>query len=294
MNAKANNVVGSTRSLHVQFLRQQRRGNAFTLIELLVVIAVIAILAAMLLPALARAKSRAQSIFCVSNLRQLQLAWLTYVHDNNGLMPPNISRNVSTPNAQAQPGSWVLGNAQLDITTSNLQNGVLFSYVAAAEVFRCPSDPSTVRGRPDLRRTRSYSLNGWMNSDADPGGAYGLQNPNTDPLIKVRLSAFVAPPGSQMFGFMDENEQSIGDGLMVVSTPTYYPPQGDQFWFDMPSDRHGRGSNLSFADGHAEHIKWGWSKTFKYHVQPVASSAVDTQQLDRQDLLRLQRYVPLQ
>src|SRR5262249_28188250 len=153
--------------------------------------------------------AKGQSIACASNLKQLQYAWLMYVDDSNRTMPPNINRHVATPNAQALPGSWVMGNAQLDITTSNLQSGLLFRYAANAGVFRCPSDKSTITFHPDQLRTRSYSLNGWMNSDADPGGPYGLQNPNTDPLIKVKLSAFVNPPASQMFGFIDEQEQCI-------------------------------------------------------------------------------------
>jgi prepilin-type processing-associated H-X9-DG protein len=265
------------------------------LIELLVVIAIISILAAMLLPALTKAKSKGQSIFCISNLKQLEYAWLMYVQDNNDLMPPNVNRNVSTPNAQAMPGSWVVGNAQLDTSTSNLQHGVLFKYLGATGVFHCPSDRSTVTEHPKLLRTRSYSLNCWMNSDADPGGQFGMQNPRTDPLIKIKLSSFLVPPASQIFGFMDENEQSISAGLMVVSTPTYYPdPLGDQVWFSMPSDRHSRGCSISFADGRVEHLKWGWAKSFRSHGQPVASRDEDPQQLDRQDLLRLQRYVPLE
>ncbi len=264
--------------------------TGFTLIELLVVIAIIAILAAMLLPALAKAKTRAQSISCICNLKQLQYAWLMYVHDNNDAMPPNISRNAHTPRAQAMPGSWVLGNAKLDTTTSNLQNGVLFHYVANAAVYRCPGDKSTVTSIPALPRTRSYSLSIWMNSDADPV-QYGLQNPNTDPLIKIKLSAFIDPPASQMFGFMDEHELGIDDGLMVVPTPTYVPEPTE--WEDMPSDRHSQGCSISFSDGRVEHIKWKWPKKFAQVDQPVADRNADPQQLDRQDMHGLQRYVPL-
>jgi prepilin-type N-terminal cleavage/methylation domain-containing protein/prepilin-type processing-associated H-X9-DG protein len=266
-------------------------GDGFTLIELLVVVAIIAILAAMLLPALTKAKFKGQSISCISNLRQLQEAWLMYVHDNNDFMPPNINRNIDTPNAQALPGSWVVGNTQLDTTTSNLQRGVLFHYLPIVGVFRCPSDKSTVTGHPELPRTRSYSLNAWMNSDSDPV-QYGNQNPSNDPLIKTKLSAFIVPPASQMFGFLDEHEQSITAGLMFVPSTAYIGEA--QNWGSFPSDRHSQGCSISFADGRVEHIKWGWPKKFKYHLQAFASRAEDPQQLDRQDLLRLQHYVPLQ
>jgi len=298
-NPKTSGLVCQLRPTLIQKHRRRDdypcRGGAFTLIELLVVIAIISILAAMLLPALAKAKSKGQSISCISNLKQLEYAWLMYVHDNNDVMPPNVNRNVSTPNPQALPGSWVVGNAELDTTSSNLQGGVLFRYLGSVGVFRCPGDTSTVRDHPGLRRTRSYSLNGCMNSDADPAPPFGPQNPSTDPLIKIKLSAFTVPPASQMFGFMDENEQSISAGLMVVSTPTYYPdPLGDQVWFSTPSDHHSQGCSISFADGRGEHIKWGWPKRFINHGQLVASKVEDPQQLDRQDLLRLQRYVPLE
>ena len=73
-----------------------------------------------LVSALAKAKSKGQSITCISNLKQLQYAWLMYVLDNNDLMPPNVNRNVNTPNAQAMPGSWVVGNAQFGIVSTQL------------------------------------------------------------------------------------------------------------------------------------------------------------------------------
>src|SRR5215470_12314309 len=102
------------------------RFAGFTLIELLVVIAIIAILAALLLPALSRAKAKGQSISCLNNLKQLQTAWLMYIHDNNDFLPPNNTRPLGG-SQQSPPGSWVAGNAQLDITPTNLQRGVLFN-----------------------------------------------------------------------------------------------------------------------------------------------------------------------
>jgi prepilin-type N-terminal cleavage/methylation domain-containing protein/prepilin-type processing-associated H-X9-DG protein len=257
--------------------------DAFTLIELLVVIAIIAILAAMLLPALAKTKTKALGVACLSIIRQLQLAWTMYPADNNETFPLNINRG--SPSS-AQPGSWVVGNAQTDTTTSNLVNGSLFGYVKGVGVYRCPSDTS-LNKRTGNVRTRSYSLSVWLNGYTSGGcPSYKIDsNPQIDPLHKTKLAQLIQPLPVQTFVFMEENEQSIDDGMLVVENPMYGPWNA---WWDMPSDRHNRSGSVSFADNHVETVKWLSPKRFVSHGQPVGPAKEDWQ-----DFRRAQGWVPV-
>lgn len=270
-----------------------RAAAAFTLIELLVMIAIIALLAALLLPALAKPKAKAQSAACISNLKQLQLGWTMYTHDNDDALPPSISR-ASGPSGlfrQNMPGSWVLGNAQWDTPMTNIQHGVLFKFVGAGGVYRCPSDKSTVMNQSGLLRSRSYSINFWLNCDIDPFESYQHPaNSTNEPADKTKFSQLIDPPPSQIFVFMDEHEQSIDDGAIVVGNPVNHVPD---IWYEFPADRHSQGCNISFTDGRVEHWRWKWPKKFRPpRGQPVASTKVDPQRCDLQDLHLLQASVP--
>ena len=134
-----------------------RPTGGFTLIELLVVISIIAILAALLLPALGRAKARAQGVACVGNIRQLQFAWLMYAEDHNQVMPPHSPVYVGGAWRDIRP-SWVLGNAQTDVSLTNIESGLLYPYSGSAGIYACPGDRSTVKSANGLgqQRIRSY------------------------------------------------------------------------------------------------------------------------------------------
>jgi len=247
---------------------------------LLVVIAIIALLASLLLPASSTAKGTAQQAKCLSNLKQLQLAWLMYPDDNNDKLVPNKSEQIGGVQQNVR-GSWLLGNAQKDTTATNIENGVLFPYTKSAAIYVCPSDKSTVAGTKNLRRTRSYSACGWVASEVS--GKWSWTPHEIFPGVAVTYSGYflhLAPPPSQRFVYIDENEQSIDDGIFALAR------QFDEIWWELPADRHNKGCDLSFADGHVEHYRWEAPKKFKGYYVPVDGGR------DRRDLYHLQQGIP--
>jgi prepilin-type N-terminal cleavage/methylation domain-containing protein/prepilin-type processing-associated H-X9-DG protein len=246
--------------------------GGFTLIELLVVIAIIAILAAMLLPALNRAKARAYSINCLSNLKQLEVCWHLYAVDNRDLLPPNDSVNDVTGtnganSIDARSLSWCPDHPMTDTTVSNMMLGVLFQYNTSVAIYHCPSDHSTIQAAdgtplPQLRN-RSYnmsqSVNGYWEYQ-DPLGILALL-PCWD-----RYTLINYPSPAQIFVFIDENSNTELDSQFGNPVGLPYWPQE---WFDLPSDRHNLGANLSFADGHVEHWRWKVPKVLYGWFLPI-------------------------
>jgi prepilin-type N-terminal cleavage/methylation domain-containing protein/prepilin-type processing-associated H-X9-DG protein len=254
--------------------------DAFTLIELLVVIAIIAILAALLLPALARAKQKAQAIQCLSNGKQIMLAWRMYPEDNLDRLCGNFGVVNTDTEASDLPelekNTWITD--VMDWTTSQqntnevlVRQSQLSPYLANnLWIYKCPADAYVAPiQRPSnwpRGRIRSLSMNAFFGpystSKTDP---WNSGENEFDQTFTQWIKLSTVPRPSNYFVMIDEHADSINDGYFL-NNPNGY---GAGAWGDTPAAYHNGACGLSFADGHSEMHKWlspGCIPPVKYQV----------------------------
>ena len=250
MKAISYRVPGAPGSVPLQGGVRGGFPRGFTLIELLVVISVIAILAALLLPALSRAKAKAQAIVCLNNLKQLQLAWIMYVEENNDWLVPNNPPN----HGDGTLASWAKGDMRYgypDGTNTDYimgeREGSLGTYLKTQKIFKCPADRSKTRlaDGKSYPRVRSYSMNIFMGTTIRAGSL-----PPADTwTIYMKRSDINIGPRPELFVFMDVHEDSLTSSVFDLSNDVLWY---NEVWHNLPASRHGASGVLSLIDGHVE------------------------------------------
>jgi len=251
-------------------LRQPEQDRGFTLVELLAVITTIAILAALLLPVLGKAKIKAQRANCQSNLHQLGLAWEMYHIDNNGRLVESYPVN--------NKNAWILGDMRSPSEAENpelIRQGKLFPYNPNVALYRCPTDKGVEVDGRRLQTVRSYAMNSFMGS-RDPALGYIPRSADGFVMFFAKDSEIRRP--AETWVLLDEDERSINDGFFVTD-PTA------RVWVDFPASsqhRHSFSYALNFADGHSE----VWTHTDQ-RTRRLNSN--QTEQSGNPDLQRLAR-----
>ena len=253
-------------------VKTRPRSAGFTLIELLVVIAIISILAGMLLPALSKAKIKAEGIGCQNNLRQMMLGWRMYPDEAGDLLLASLD----VPATQKRV-NWCTGG--LDFNGGNTSNwdvsvdlakSPLMPYIGKQgfAIWKCPADRTTVTVAGVKKpRVRSNSMSQVFDN--------GSWLPAPTYLVYGKLGQIAIP--AKTFVFVDEHPDSINDGAYAVQMAP--PGSTSAQIIDFPASYHNGACGFSFADGHSEIHRWQ-GRTIKAPVSNTGTMALNVPALD--------------
>jgi prepilin-type N-terminal cleavage/methylation domain-containing protein len=256
----------------------QTEAHGFTLIELLTVIAIIAVLAAILLPALSKARSRSQGIFCLNNTRQLTLAWQLYADDHEGLLPYNLVMTATSARTNLNwvnnVMDWYLSSDNTNLAT--ITGASLGPYLGGVtSMFHCPSDQALSAMQSAAgwaQRIRSYSMNAMVGNAGDASASgVNVNNPGYKQFFKI--TQILHP--TEIFVFLDEHPDSIADGYFLnrdtLTANGLYSYAAAGEWLDLPASYHNLSTAFSFADGHASLHHWLKATTIRPAVPHAAN-----------------------
>jgi prepilin-type N-terminal cleavage/methylation domain-containing protein/prepilin-type processing-associated H-X9-DG protein len=240
---------------------RSQRPRGFTLVELLVVIALVALLAALLLPALASVKAKGRAIYCLNSTKQMSLACLLYADDSGDRLPYNLgTAEIKQLAAQSRYPNWSTPVMSWELDADNTNSALLTAggigpYAGSGtKIYRCPNDAvvSDVQAQAGwTTRVRSISMNA-MVGDA---GEFSQSGANVNnPYYRQFFKQSQIPQPSRIFVFIEEHADSINDGYFLNHLNRWR-------WYDLPASYHQGAANLSFADGHLETHKWRFAST---------------------------------
>ena len=245
-----------------------RRPTGFTLIELLVVIAIIAVLLAILMPALSRVREQGRRAVCLNHMKTLTLCWIMYADENDDRLvngeaywAPTAAPAAPVPTSGPHRGEpyWV-GNdcangfmqgeqRPLDIQIQAIRLGALFPYCKTEKVYRCPTG---IRGEMRTYST-AYGMNGCFDAAGTYSGNQGVRVGSTVLMVKRRAEIAVPAPALRLV-FLDEGRITPDSYAIHYLKPS---------WWDPPFVRHGDGTNVAFADGHSDYWKYSGAETIR-------------------------------
>lgn len=269
MNRSRPNLQAPQKGRGVGFCRKE----AFTLLELLVIVVIIGVLAALLLPALNKARTLAQRTACMSNLRQIGLAWTLYYEDSSGRLAESYPGGTA-PN----PYAWVYGNMTNSSEAGSLtllNRGRFFPYLTTPTVYHCPADQGVLIGDKRTPTVRSYSMNAFLGDRSRFGAPVNQAISKNYPAFYSRESDLDAP--SQVWVLIEEDSRTISDGYFLLDpelkkAPTRLPSTSP--------DRHDYAFGLNFADGHSE--VWRFYDPASAKLSSYgSSSAIDSKDFQR-------------